>query len=138
MKETRYRAVFKKTNDVSTNSYTIQELADFYEHEWEFSDGSILPGNDVADGDLIYNPSTGIKDKHGREIFGGDIVKVLNFVAPVEYIDGKAHFEPRQIVYEMVEVIGNIYENPELLKKKGSKNGTTTNVRKDITTASSK
>ena len=54
MREIKYRAVFLETNVVSVNSFTIHELSSHEEHEWEFSDGSSLPANDVCDGDLEY------------------------------------------------------------------------------------
>jgi hypothetical protein len=66
---------------------------------------------------------TGLKDKNGREIFEGDIVRFdghMNedkFVAAIEFREGK--FCDSNYGWEIGkyrEVIGNIYENPELLK----------------------
>lgn len=71
---------------------------------------------------LIMLQYTGLKDKNGKEIYQGDIL--LDFKGDkrvVEYIDNGFwcsypngdHYFPAT---EHREIIGNIYENPELLK----------------------
>jgi uncharacterized phage protein (TIGR01671 family) len=83
---------------------------------------------------------TGLKDKNGEECFEGDIVKRLDhnykgklkqWINEIRYIDeegafcfyhedsvgrGWSHMHAGHSVYWW-EVIGNIYENPELLKQ---------------------
>jgi uncharacterized phage protein (TIGR01671 family) len=80
---------------------------------------------------------TGLVDKNGKEIYEGDILNFENkFTYDVRYEDAKfvchhvkgngwgkwgdlhRFFDPDFLVYGGVEVIGNIYEHPELLSSK--------------------
>lgn len=70
---------------------------------------------------------TGLKDKNGKEIYEGDIVSAIDFEKTnykIKFEDGCFIFtnglRGHQLDYSTIqnlqaEVIGNIYENPELL-----------------------
>ena len=86
------------------------------------------------DSDYVLMQYTGLKDKNGKEIYEGDIVKIVDteyqtrHIAIIEFLE--ASFILRMIKGEYAgealmadswldeekEVIGNIYETPELLE----------------------
>lgn len=89
-------------------------------------------------GTAIWLQYTGLKDKNGKEIYEGDIVELTNTykgmntksIVEIDFIDftfaGKwaEEYSPSGYMYNplgcynfptvLIEVIGNIYENPEL------------------------
>ena len=80
---------------------------------------------------IIFMQSTGLKDKNGKEIFEKDIVDYKGRKAIVKWHGSYACFiykfvdelknrttewQPLYLSYYHFEIIGNIYENPELLE----------------------
>jgi uncharacterized phage protein (TIGR01671 family) len=72
---------------------------------------------------------TGLKDKNGKEIYEGDIINIMDINFPEDNLNYEVQWTffgywPRHLMdgiditdgHISIEVIGNIYENPELLK----------------------
>lgn len=95
----------------------------------------------VSAEDLELMQSTGLVDKNGKEIFDGDIVRTTRFLGRADEIGGFYEYEKDYVGVVKVlegswvidtgivavrlwseidesEVLGNIYENPELLEDK--------------------
>lgn len=82
--------------------------------------------------DVKLMQSTGLKDKNGKEVFVGDIIKCTRGCLHEVYIEkeyGGTYIGGMPAIYlkdlregyawtEHEEIIGNIYENPELLEDK--------------------
>lgn len=96
-------------------------------------DGTNPTFNEPVTDRLKLMQYTGLKDKNGKEIYEGDIIKGCNgsinghpwHIGPreIKWLNNKAEFNvplwgtlENQNSTHWFEVIGNIYENPELLK----------------------
>ena len=85
----------------------------------------------VSAEDLVLMQSTGLVDKNGKEIFEGDIVKMSKdvyseptYYEVVRHRGGAYRLESKQHGCELwlrhtdCEIVGNVYENRELLENK--------------------
>ena len=79
-------------------------------------------GNEEYPRLYILMQFTGLKDKNGKEIYEGNVVETEAFIDEVIFKDcvfTTKHSENNQplMVHNNLEIIGNIYDNPELIKK---------------------
>lgn len=99
--------------------------------ELELNDPVMNDHISVYPNEIELMQSTGLKDKNGKEIFEGDILKSNKYITSVFYERGaycvKFSRTPNTTVTMNVisfiekyktKIIGNIYENPELLEIK--------------------
>lgn len=109
-----------------TNVGSFKEPKDgmVYAHLDQLYGGELGDGTHFVDGHALMQ-FTGLKDKNGTEIYEGDIVRARlmqgdnhTYTHPVKFVTHPAPMfaiNGRQMNDDGYEVIGNIYENPELL-----------------------
>lgn len=122
-REIKFRAWNKKEKRMYSNAYLLMS-----NETW-----SLRREDDGESFDVKLMQYTGLKDRNGKEVYEGDIVECMSF--KIDGKDSKTEVEeikwgwvggydfsgvgfniPDTLKDGWLKVIGNIYENPELLK----------------------
>jgi len=137
MKTTKFRAWHNgQMYDVNTLGLNLKGINPGMSFAHKEHQSSLKMRQDciLFDEETIFMQFTGLKDKNDKEIYEGDIIRIKHphkdrtFIGVVEYIDYIfgckdfyfPHFDIPWHIFsegtECIEIIGNIYENPEKLK----------------------
>jgi uncharacterized phage protein (TIGR01671 family) len=134
MREIKFRAWFTLKNRMVNH----ESLSLFYDSDEGFTfafDDSTFVDEEHAEGTLNYElmQFTGLYDKNGKEIYEGDVLEAQDddgsFYLKVAYdgeyarywfvdeADSGYCYAPDEFGRDEILVVGNIYENPELLRE---------------------
>lgn len=129
MREIKFRCFDKQTKQMSP-SFTLfgEFLLLGAVHAWQRECGNLAEYSLLALKDLEVMQYSGLKDKHGKEIYEGDVIQydrpeigrcftefvVFDDGCFMSHAAGKSDDPNYLFERQHFTVIGNIYENPEL------------------------
>lgn len=119
----KYRAWNKKANKMWTWETIHRNRVFALSPNLPYTDFIVLPNSE----DVELMQFTGEYDKNKVEIYEDDLVKKLNCIGRVVFKDGAFviengknwHWKTKPVGHDInkgIEVVGNIFENPELLE----------------------
>ena len=132
MRKIKFRGKTKETNQWVYGYYRYDNLPNEYYILWDNQDGTCGYKAEVYSSTI--GQYAGLKDMAGKEIYEGDIILTIRgikenpieFLSKVEWDNETAGFILKGITkpyteyfddFLEVEIIGNIYDNSELLSK---------------------
>ena len=125
MRQIKFR-VWDKEEKIMFPPATLEEIVDNIDMGLPVNiTGWGCDGGNMGDQDrFVWLQYIGLKDKNGKEIYEGDVIETGGvrggIVGKVVYIEEgfsiKCELGYEDFYWDTLEVIGNIYENPELIK----------------------
>ena len=127
MRTIKFRAWIKEHKSVSKGVVEKARMTDVF--TFSDFDGDYFKPEDVSLANMEIMQFTGLFDKNGKEIYEGDVVRVQKTVyetvyevvysAPSFYLrknpQDNVDLETFSTPFSYEEIIGNIYQNPELI-----------------------
>ena len=136
MREIKFRIWLPKINKMMYNEdlYTnkVREYEELANYNYPFDTDEIYPWYDIynwlgLETDLEYMiplQYTGLQDRNGKEMYEGDIVNyfkdeyaVIKWYRGGFIVESESQAEPFYDICANIEIVGNIFENLELLEK---------------------